>query len=630
MNKLVPQWIWAKEDIGINSYAEFVFDYETGGELVFKVAVDSDYALFVDGNFINSGAYRYYPDTYVIDQFSMNLQPGNHHFKIVVYYDGGSDNMFYKKGEPGLYFSLEKNGATLVCSNEEILSKKSDKYISNHNERITLQLGYKQKYDFTKEEKPFFNSVIVNKKYDLIDRPNKKCLLLGRSKSSLIKQENNRYLFDLGEEAVGYLDFDILSEETQNITISFGEHIKDGWVRRLIDGRDFSFDFIFQKGKNCLISPLRRIGARYLDIQSEKPLKIEYLGLYKIEYPFVEKPYKFDNPLDEQIYKTAIHTLKCCYHEHFEDCPWREQGLYTLDSRHESLASYYAFNNPEAILSSISLINNDYMHNGQLSICFPCDLDLVIPSFSLHYFTLVWENYKSTNNLQVLKDASEKMDVIIDAFENNMECGLVKDFIGKNYWNFYEWKDGYDGNSGVPIKTDIIINLLFLNALSIKNQINQLLGISISFLPQIENLINRINEEFFDEEKELYYFSKDLKKYSVLINSLCLLFDVVPLKYQKAILQKIMNDNALDQPTLSMKAFYYDALIKFKPDIKDFIIEDIRHTYKKMLDDGATSFYETELGEKDFHGAGSLCHGWSAVIIYYYNLFGLNKAQPNP
>ena len=49
-----------------------------------------------------------------------------------------------------------------------------------------------------------------------------------------------------------------------------------------------------------------------------------------------------------------------------------------------------------------------------------------------------------------------------------------------------------------------------------------------------------------------------------------------------------------------------------------------------MLDDGATSFYETELGEKDFHGAGSLCHGWSAVIIYYYNLFGLNKAQPNP
>ena len=42
---------------------------------------------------------------------------------------------------------------------------------------------------------------------------------------------------------------------------------------------------------------------------------------------------------------------------------------------------------------------------------------------------------------------------------------------------------------------------------------------------------------------------------------------------------------------------------------------------KKMLDMGATTFYETEEGASSFGGAGSLCHGWSALPIYYLNLF---------
>ena len=56
-----------------------------------------------------------------------------------------------------------------------------------------------------------------------------------------------------------------------------------------------------------------------------------------------------------------------------------------------------------------------------------------------------------------------------------------------------------------------------------------------------------------------------------------------------------------------------------------FILNDIDIVYKKMLDAGATTFWETELGEKDFDNAGSLCHGWSALPIYYYHLFKIVK-----
>ena len=73
--------------------------------------------------------------------------------------------------------------------------------------------------------------------------------------------------------------------------------------------------------------------------------------------------------------------------------------------------------------------------------------------------------------------------------------------------------------------------------------------------------------------------------------------------------------------TLSMSCFKYDALLMVdKEKYKDYILCDIDTRCKMMLDEGATTFWETELGADDFEGAGSLCHGWSAMPIYYYNI----------
>ena len=41
-------------------------------------------------------------------------------------------------------------------------------------------------------------------------------------------------------------------------------------------------------------------------------------------------------------------------------------------------------------------------------------------------------------------------------------------------------------------------------------------------------------------------------------------------------------------------------------------------SYGYMLREGATSFWETICGADDFGDAGSLCHGWSALPVYYY------------
>ena len=68
-----------------------------------------------------------------------------------------------------------------------------------------------------------------------------------------------------------------------------------------------------------------------------------------------------------------------------------------------------------------------------------------------------------------------------------------------------------------------------------------------------------------------------------------------------------------------MNTFFYDALLRFGDRYKAWILGDIRRKYKKMLDCGADTFWETEKGWRDFDGAGSLCHGWSALPVYYLN-----------
>jgi hypothetical protein len=83
-----------------------------------------------------------------------------------------------------------------------------------------------------------------------------------------------------------------------------------------------------------------------------------------------------------------------------------------------------------------------------------------------------------------------------------------------------------------------------------------------------------------------------------------------------------MKNREFTETTLSMKGFYYDALLCADGKNSEYIMAEICKNYAYMLDHGATTFWETILGAEDFKFAGSLCHGWSAIPIYYIRKFG--------
>ena len=74
--------------------------------------------------------------------------------------------------------------------------------------------------------------------------------------------------------------------------------------------------------------------------------------------------------------------------------------------------------------------------------------------------------------------------------------------------------------------------------------------------------------------------------------------------------------------TLAAAAYVYDALLSFGKKFEGYVIADIDKNYKKMLDEGATTFWETIEGVTENDLSCSLCHGWSALPIYYYAVTG--------
>ncbi len=629
------RWIWNDTNAQPDEFCDFKDKFFASGKTLLYISCDSDYTVFVNGKMC---AFGQYPDfethkVYDVVDISDNIGQGVNILAIKAWYYG-ENFQTYKKASAGLIYEVASDGRTVAASSEKTLSRLSRTYLSHRRKRITKQLGFSYYYDFSgrdgwqtgesEEVGGFSESSVVDKSYEFYPRPVRKTVMLDCADCALSKLSDTYYRVDLGRETVGFLDLEIYSSCRQKLIVSYGEHMTDGRVRRIIDDRDFSVTFIASAGINKWHDTFRRLGCRYLEIESEQPIDIKRATLRPVVYPLSEIPFCAGKGLRERIYRVCIDTLKLCIHDHYEDCPWREQALYALDSRNQMLCGYYAFGEFGMAKASLKLMALNAREDGLLSICSPAGVDLTIPSFSLHYFTEVDEYTEYSKDTTLAEDVFSVLEGILDAFFARMDNdGLVADFSGQGYWNFYEWADGLAGNLGNAdpdgVK-DLLLNALFVMALSHMSSICRRLGKpETRYLRAAEETRDSINRVFKTEEG-YYAMYPDSKSYSELGNSLAILCGAADERSKKLIAERLTGENDWTKITLSMKCFIYDALLKCGA-YKKYIMSDIDDVYGKMLASGATSVWETERGEEDFDGAGSLCHGWSAMPVYYYHIF---------
>ena len=371
------KWIWINEGNSVDEYAEFYDALPSQSSAKIRISADSDYALFINGAFVDSNQFGDFEHYKIYDEIdiSSHLTKEENSLSILVWHLGKTSSR-YAKATAGLIYEVEADGKIISESNAKTRARKSPAYENGREKEITSQLGLGFGYDATREDGALFTgegfgcAVEVNKSATLYKRIGEKLRLLdGVRSKSITRMLGGRYhLVDLGEETVGLLSLRFTTALAQKIRIDWGEDLQDGHVRRLIGARDFSVDYTAREGLNDYTNYMLRFGARYLEIYSEEPISIDRAGLIVQYYPTVTRSVKLENELDQRIYDLCTNTLRLSMMEHYVDCPWREQALYAFDSRNQMLSGYYAFENKnsEYVKANLSLILEDRRYNDLL------------------------------------------------------------------------------------------------------------------------------------------------------------------------------------------------------------------------------------------------------------------------
>lgn len=623
-------WIWVDKASETDSYGEFYDEFIwQKGKTECLLSCDGDYTLFVNGQYVASNQYGDFEWYKSYDQVDITsyLKEGKNSVAVLVWHFGW-DSQRYLKACAGLIFEVKVQGEVLLASGERTRARYSKTYRHGMKKLVTRQLGFSFAYDATQEDnwmttgEGFTPAVIVKKNCVFVERPAKKLTLLQRVHGTLISSENNHYIVDLGEETVGLPTLKFNSPSIQNIRVDWGEDLQNGHVRRRIEHRDFSFDYKAKAGGNDYTNYMLRLGGRYLEVYTEAPIEIEYISLIPQVYPAVEKKVKLADALDQKIYDACVNSLKLCMMEHYVDTPWREQCLYVYDSRNQALCGYYAFEdkNADYARANLKLISQDRREDGLLAICYPCGMDLTIPSFSLYYFMQVNEYLKYTGDISLAEEVYEKLISVLQVFIEDRKDGLLLKFEGANHWNFYDWSPYLDGllHGAEDAAPDCMLNILFILALQNLREIDEKIGKNFTYGGLLEECKQCVKQAFFHEDEGLYSMTAGGNEYTVLCNAMAVLAGLASPQESKAICEKIVK-GGLHDCSLSMKIFKYEVLLMTdREKYQDWVLQEIRREYGKMIAHGNT-VWETMDGASAFDNAGSLCHGWSAVPVYFFH-----------
>ena len=685
------EWIWTEGAPTVNQYALFRTDFRASGQkpAMLRISADARYAVWLNGAFLEAGQYADYPGQKIYDEIALNdLRPGVNRLEIGVY-SPVTDSLVYAFGAQALIFEVLEDGVCLAASGEHTLAAAMPGYTSGPVDLITSQMGYTFEYDarFDAEAIPFAPAKSFSYTRAFAPNPISRVHTGGRCKGTIVSQgifhwpqrsetlgqrmqyaamafRENRdmtglneqpafpleggvaysasegdgayVLIDLGRETVGYLDLEIDLPEAAEVLIGWGEHTDDLRLRTYVGKRNFAARYYGKAGQQRFVHRFRRMGLRYVQLfVAARAFRLLYAGVLPADYPLKNAlSFHVQDALHERIAETCAATLRHCMHDHYEDCPWREQALYAMDSRNQMLCGYYAFGEYDMPRASLKLLSQSLRADGMLELCAPARIPITIPSFSAMYLVELQEYVLFSGDLDFGRELLPCARAIADAFCAHIDgSGLISAYRDKKYWNFYEWQPylvGYATHERdtEALRYDAPLNCFVILALDRLASLMEDLGEGKEgsvYRERANALRKAVNERFWVEESGLYRSfanSQGTWHEAELTQALAVYCGACPQHRLDRVLSRL-TDESLVPVTLAYSIFQFEALLQRPEKWSHWVFARVARDWGHMLQHGATTFWETLKGAWDFDRAGSLCHGWSAIPLYLYFAYAL-------
>lgn len=681
------QWIRHCDGLVSDTYYLFRKDFETTESCIgdLYLSADYDFVLYVNGAEIGRGQFPDYPAKKTYTHFSVPFGSGKNQIAVYMHYRGEN----FSSGAAGdgamICLVLDPQKNVLAASSADWKVKVDPAFESGNCVRLTNQLGFVMAYhaeralDWTTADVSDWQDAVIfssPSEITLTERPIPAPVLGARMAAKTVKtgyikrteeqktfaltvHRADQYFFqddvdfsepppapyngfviitDVGENAVGYIEFDITAQEGTVIDISHGEHIADGVVRAYVGERNFCDRYTCKAGRNHFLFPFRRIGGEFIqaNIVTDGPISIDYLGLrrYDVALP-PQSRFTTDDPGCQILRDVGIRTLNLCMHDHYEDCPWREQSLYAYDSRNQMIYGYCVWGNYPFARASLDLLGGGLSpEDGLLNICAPNAAgSLRIVMFSYVWICEMYEYYLYSGDGTLFRKYADQIRFMLEKLEDYREgCGLYREPDGQQIWNFIEWVDGLDGQFHTTAERaknlSALHNAYVAEAMDSYAEMLRFSGADneqeAAIRKKSAELKAAIHRVFYDPEKKIYRSFIKGDQVHRHTQYLMLSLGIAPEEVRENIWR------LQGEFSFSPLLYFMRAMAEISPESRAYAKEYIDDKFQAMIDAGASTFWEVDGGEKAFGNAGSLCHAWSSIHTWYYGAMTLGVRPLTP
>lgn len=459
------------------------------------------------------------------------------------------------------------------------------------------------------------------------------------------------WIIDLGTDVYGYLELEIATPEPVLLEIAYGEHLDDLRVRSHVGQRFFAVSYQSRKGHQVFLEPITPIGCRYLQVHASgftKDFKLHYLGLRPLRYPITARgTFKSSDAMEQRIYDTCVRTLQLCMGNHYFDTPWREQALYANDLLNQSLAGYYVFGDYQYSQVSLDLLGAGLREDGFLELCAPARLPITIPAFSFAWVVAVEKNLLYSGDIPFVRSQFKRVESILNLAASHICEDLLPSPTGSGYWHFYDWTPGgLDGTEEGDAtrfaslrhqRFDAPLNAFFVLALEAGVRLAESLeahATAAAWAQLLKEMRPAFHRLFFEPACGIYRTfnieNATDPRPSELVQALALCAQCCPAAEAALLRKQLLHPEEEWIPSsLSQSLYTFEALAQDSSLIEP-MLKRVNSIWGGMIAQGASTFWETLEGRQAFDGAGSLCHGWSAIPAYLYGAYLLGVRPLTP
>lgn len=390
------------------------------------------------------------------------------------------------------------------------------------------------------------------------------------------------------------------------------------------------FDEIFPSENESLFESFWYRTFRFVRIEvtaGAQPVRLWMPDFIQTAYPLeVKANLDFPQERMEKLWEISVRTLRSCMHETHEDCPYYEQLQYTLDTRLQMLFTYAISGDTRMAANVLWDYHNSRLPDGILQSRYPCTHTQVIPDFAIYWIFMLEEYYLQTGDAEPIAFYRSTMDGVLDFFGRHMgPQGLVEKL---GYWEFGDWVDQWDGNTGTPDATyrgpAALHNLTYALGLRTAARLMRVVnreGLAEEYEARADHICARVHELCYDAARGLLREGPGFDQYSQHSQALGVLAGALTGEEARRAMRIAMEEKDILLCTFPWQYTLFRALEK--TGLYD-LTAPVWEQYFSMLDRHLTTVPERP-GE-----TRSDCHAWSALPLYEYPrlLLGVQPAAP--